>query len=285
MRGQPRGRPMEPQREGSSPLEEWEVIPQFVFGQNPAAGAAGASSSWASSSPPFTAPQGPPQSFGKYIPPPRNWDLGGPPPPEAWKAPPPDFTKIPAPSTPARWAPEPVLPEATTPSIRRKPVSAALPSLDTIYSDALEQAGELLSSMDPKATRAQLYEQAAQMAQAAVEEELLHRRSSGPPAPSAQAPREVPQIRHTRRRGGAEVPEESEEPESYRWPSQGKQGPALGFQWKRFVQRIQERRKWSARGMMLNYVKNGMPKSLDGPARGAFKHMGRWGWREIRTEW
>ena len=81
------------------------------------------------------------------------------------------------------------------------------------------------------------------------------------------------------------MPEESEEPESYRWPSQGKSGPAPGFQWKRFVQRIQERRKWSARGMMLNYVKNGMPKSLDGPARGAFKHMGRWGWREIRSEW
>ena len=48
---------------------------------------------------------------------------------------------------------------------------------------------------------------------------------------------------------------------------------------------IQERKRWSVRGTMLNYRKNGLPKNVDGPARGLGSHLGRWGWREIRPRW
>ena len=63
------------------------------------------------------------------------------------------------------------------------------------------------------------------------------------------------------------------------------QGPEPGFHWHRFVQRIQDRKQWAARGHMLNYSKNGMPQSVDGRARGLGSHLGRWGWREIRPHW
>ena len=36
---------------------------------------------------------------------------------------------------------------------------------------------------------------------------------------------------------------------------------------------------------MMNYAKNGMPKNLDGKAQGMGRHMGRWGYREIRSSW
>ena len=62
-------------------------------------------------------------------------------------------------------------------------------------------------------------------------------------------------------------------------------GSQPGFQWQRLMAKAQERRKWSARGQALNYAKNGMPKNLDGPARGFGKHLGRWGWREMASRW
>ena len=62
-------------------------------------------------------------------------------------------------------------------------------------------------------------------------------------------------------------------------------GSQPGFQWQRMMAKAQERRKWSARGQALNYAKNGMPKNLDGPARGFGRHLGRWGWREIASSW
>ena len=61
--------------------------------------------------------------------------------------------------------------------------------------------------------------------------------------------------------------------------------PPLGYRWRRLIVKAQERRKWSTRGQALNYAKHGMPKNLDGPARGFGKHLGRWGWREIASSW
>ena len=157
----------------------------------------------------------------------------------------------------------------------------ALPSLETIYNDALEQAWELLLATDLQADRhtEQIHGRAEQMAQEAVEEELMVRRKQIPPTQD-KPPREVPQVRHTRRKNDKEDYDSS--PNTW-W--EDVDVPVLGIRWRWMVLRIQERRKWSARGTMLNYVKNGMPKSVDGPARGAFKHLGRWGWREIRHEW
>ena len=54
-----------------------------------------------------------------------------------------------------------------------------------------------------------------------------------------------------------------------------------GFHWKRLVAKIQESRRWSIAGQALNYAKHGVPKFLDGLARGFGKHLGRRGWREI----
>ena len=58
-----------------------------------------------------------------------------------------------------------------------------------------------------------------------------------------------------------------------------------GYHWRRMVAKAQERKAWSAKGHALNYAKNGMPQNLDGPAKGFGKHMGRWGYREIASEW
>ena len=55
--------------------------------------------------------------------------------------------------------------------------------------------------------------------------------------------------------------------------------------WQRLVSKIQSRKAWSDRGRMLNYAKHGLPKNLDGKPTGFGKHLGRWGWREIRSNW
>ena len=55
--------------------------------------------------------------------------------------------------------------------------------------------------------------------------------------------------------------------------------------WQALVARIQGKRRWSARGQLANYAANGVPRNLDGPARGFGRHVGRWQWREITFEW
>ena len=62
------------------------------------------------------------------------------------------------------------------------------------------------------------------------------------------------------------------------------QAPGVN-KWQRLVQVIQRRRRWSAHGTALKYAKHGMPRNLDGPARGRGRHLGRWGWREIASSW
>ena len=44
---------------------------------------------------------------------------------------------------------------------------------------------------------------------------------------------------------------------------------------KKLICRIQQRRRWSARGQLRNYAKNGCPRDLDGKARGFGHHLGR----------
>ena len=60
--------------------------------------------------------------------------------------------------------------------------------------------------------------------------------------------------------------------------------PSLN-KWQRLVLRIRERKRWSEKGRLLNYAKNGCPRNLDGKARGFGHHIGRWQWREIHYEW
>ena len=62
-------------------------------------------------------------------------------------------------------------------------------------------------------------------------------------------------------------------------------GPRHGNEWQRLVAGIQRSRQWHARSQALNYAKHGLPRNLDGPARGLGRHVGRWGWREIASSW
>ena len=55
--------------------------------------------------------------------------------------------------------------------------------------------------------------------------------------------------------------------------------------WRRMIERIIMRRMWSEKGRALNYAKNGLPRNLDGKARGFGCHIGRWGWREVASQW
>ena len=55
--------------------------------------------------------------------------------------------------------------------------------------------------------------------------------------------------------------------------------------WRRMIERIIMRRMWSEKGKALNYAKNGLPRNLDGKARGFGCHIGRWGWREVASQW
>ena len=51
--------------------------------------------------------------------------------------------------------------------------------------------------------------------------------------------------------------------------------------WAHMINTIRFRKRWSEQGRARRHSKLGLPKNLDGPARGLGKHMGRWGWREI----
>ena len=55
----------------------------------------------------------------------------------------------------------------------------------------------------------------------------------------------------------------------------------MGLRWRLLVQRIQARKKWSDKGRILNYSRNGLPRNLDDHATSFGKHLGRWGYREI----
>ena len=62
--------------------------------------------------------------------------------------------------------------------------------------------------------------------------------------------------------------------------------PALGVnKWQRLVLVAQWKRRSWANMTALKYAKNGMPKNLDGPAKGFGRHLGRWQWREIASHW
>ena len=55
--------------------------------------------------------------------------------------------------------------------------------------------------------------------------------------------------------------------------------------WQKLVLRIRERKRWSEKGRLLNYAKNGCPRNLDGKARGFGRHLGRWQWRGVNYQW
>ena len=190
---------------------------------------------------------------------------------------------------------------------------------EELYYDALEQASALLADTDPQASHEQVAQVCEEMARTAVYEEAALRLLQGnltarwamfteledqrphinkaaeqlvltPAGPEA---RPVPQVRHSRRRRdeaagepSKEVPVKSSAEPAEELPSRSTRTvPEQGRHWQRMVARIQDRKKWSTRGHMLNYSKNGMPRSVDGPATGLGKHLGRWGWREIRPHW
>ncbi len=67
--------------------------------------------------------------------------------------------------------------------------------------------------------------------------------------------------------------------------------PHIQYKWRRLINRISLRKKWAVMGHLLEYSKD-MPKDIDGKGAGLGKHIqeadkvpGRWGWREIRSEW
>ena len=162
-------------------------------------------------------------------------------------------------------------------------------ALDRVYSDALEQAQELLQDTDPRATKEDIANICRQMAQNAVQEEIATRhlqhpageKPKEPTPPLETVPHEVPLIKASRRRRGEEATGSS--PAAA--PTKEETSLEPGHHWHRFVQNIQGRKRWSARGTMMNYSKNGMPRSIHGPARGQGHHIGRWGWREISPWW
>ena len=108
-----------------------------------------------------------------------------------------------------------------------------------------------------------------------------------PEAPVAKPPKEEPTVKSSRRRRDAEAEAESSPAvaETSGPASKAEAAKEPGEQWHRFVQRIQERKRWSMQGAAHNYAKHGLPRSVDGPARGLGKHLGRWGYREIRPWW
>ena len=54
--------------------------------------------------------------------------------------------------------------------------------------------------------------------------------------------------------------------------------------WVALLDLIIARKRWSEWGRARKNAKK-MPLDLDGKARGFGKHVGRWGWREIRSSW
>ena len=55
--------------------------------------------------------------------------------------------------------------------------------------------------------------------------------------------------------------------------------------WQQLMLRVQARKRWSDKGRLCNYAKNGIPRNIDGKPTGFGRHLGRWGWREISFEW
>ena len=191
---------------------------------------------------------------------------------------------------------------------------------EDMYRDALEQAKELLADSDPRAQGERLTQACEETAWLTVYEEAATRQQlgnlqgkwaefvgdpshrkhiehvrvamDGELGRPKMEPKATPQVRQGRRRcaGAADEPSlgtfedrpstgkgaQGEKPSKPRVP---------GFHWQRMVERIQARKRWSAKASILNYSKNGLPKNLDGPATGLGKHVGRWAWREIRSNW
>ena len=142
--------------------------------------------------------------------------------------------------------------------------------------------------MDPRTSVEERERLCESMAREAVQEEMSSRRSqtaSSGSAPPAEQAREVPPIKASRHRLDEEDPGSSVPTGEPPRAKEALESRGPGHHWRRMVQLIQERERWSIRGTAINYSRNGMPRSVDGPARGLGRHIGRWGWREIRATW
>ena len=170
-------------------------------------------------------------------------------------------------------------------------------SLKEIYEDAWEQARELLQDADPRSDQNEsdeLIRVCRQMAQAAVQEELdcRRQRTENPTSQETvpEPPREVPQVKVSRRRRDEEGDASTKSPLPPTGPPPPTPTPPkpqreAGARWQALVLEIQQRKRWAVRGHLLNYAKHGCPKNMDRPARGFGKHVGRWGWRAMCHVW
>ena len=82
-------------------------------------------------------------------------------------------------------------------------------------------------------------------------------------------------------------PQQQEPQEPAEEPQQVSAGTVHGQlnRWQKLIYRAITNRQWSENGRARNYALNGLPKSVDGPAKGFGKHLGRWGYREINYQW
>jgi len=199
---------------------------------------------------------------------------------------------------------EPPGPPATTPTTEDR---------DTHYMEALDQALELYRLTDPDAEEEQIFEAASRAARLSMlaearliyaqlprrrwprgwhevmEEALQQTAANQPTETSEQTPFQMPEVRHTRRRASEQQPPE-QDPQGQKTSREERSEasstlPPPQNRWKRLLARIIERKRWSEKGRALNYSRNGLPRNLDGKARGFGRHLGRWGWPEIRYEW
>ena len=67
-------------------------------------------------------------------------------------------------------------------------------------------------------------------------------------------------------------------------PPTGQYWILQGRKWQRMVLLVINRKYWATWGHVRRSVLK-MPKNLYGPATGMGKHLGRWGFREISSEW
>ena len=86
-------------------------------------------------------------------------------------------------------------------------------------------------------------------------------------------------IKYLKRMGGLEVVVIGYEVVVRRHPPQWAKD-----KFKRFVELIIFRKRAATQMLARRNVLR-MPVNLDGPAKGFAKHMGRWSWREVRSEW
>ena len=158
--------------------------------------------------------------------------------------------------------------------------------IEQIYQDAMDQARELLVEVDPRfqdvsqANTEELRNLCEQMAQDAVTEELRIRSGCAKEGETPTIPQAVPHIKASRRRCAAADPASTKETEQETLVPDDE----LGNRWRYLVWKIQANKRWSLRATMFKYSKR-MPNYVDGPARGMGKHLGRWSWREIASEW